>query len=108
MDPFAPSPRSLRLDSAPAPSGVPFALRYDLQATAEGRAGGLALQSTEWRALAAQTWEAAKVEARALVHAINPCRFDRSAPHHLQGCCLVELADPVAGTFRTLAFRLAD
>lgn len=105
MDIFAPSPRSLRLESAPPSS--PFALRYDYATTREGRAGGLSLQSTEWAALTAQTWEAAKAEARALVHAINPCRFDRSAPQHLQGCCLVELAAPPALSFRTLAFRAA-
>lgn len=109
MNPFADSPRSLRLEdiNPPAP-GVLFTLRYDLRATAEGRAGGLPLQTTEWAALTAQTWEAAKVEARALVRAINPCRFDRSALHHLQGCCLVEWADPYARSFRTLAFRFAN
>lgn len=101
-DPFAPALRQLRLDSAPPPD-APFALRYDYATTAEGRAGGLPTQSTEWRAMLSQSWEDAKAEARALVGAINPCRFDLSAPQHLQGCVLVELTK--AAPFRTLAFR---
>lgn len=102
-DTFTDSLRTLCLDSTPPPAAL-FALRYDYATTAQGRIGGLPLQSTEWTALVAQTWEAAKVEARALVARIPAVRFDRSAPEHLQGCCLVELA---AAPFRTLAFRFA-
>lgn len=104
MDPFAPSSRSLRIDMAPPPE-TDFALRYDYAATREGMAGGLAIQSTEWHGLAAKSWEDAKAEARTLVHAINPCRFDRNAPQHLQGCCLVELKFRPERGFRTLSFR---
>ncbi len=101
-DPFSPPPRVLRLDSAPPPAS-PFGLRFDYEANAQGRAGGLPLQSTEWQAIAAPTWAQAKAAARAIVNAIPACRW--TGAHYLQGACLVELTE--AAPFRTLAFRRA-
>lgn len=82
-----------------------FKLRYDYATTVEGRSGGLEEQTTEWKTLVAKAWDEAKIEARALVNAINPRRFDRGEPQHLQGCCLVEFNEPNT-SFRTLSFRM--
>jgi hypothetical protein len=101
MDTFADSPRSLQgLEFAQLPK-TPFALRYDWQATQEGQRGGMSFQSTEWQGISADTWEQAKIKARALVSAIPAIRFDSNEPHHLRGCCLVELVAELS-SFRTL------
>lgn len=81
-----------------------FALRYDYEATKEGVIGGLAVQSNEWERLDAQTWDEAKIEARTIVHSIPKIRFDKTQPHYLQGCVLVELTN--SNSFRTCSFTL--